>query len=161
MVFVVFIYEKSNYNVWFYHGCFWHCIIHDKCCLSWQAFDIYWCYTFEFIKAVSDTLLGIIKAAYYDKPLIFIWTTLSEDCAANCDGCFQMFPLFNANILLFIIVVLLVNLLLYIACNANKIIGFILAKPKQELVPRLWRRSWDWKVGQANLLSFALCRADD
>ena len=29
-------------------------------------------YMFEFIKAVSDTVLDMINAAYHDKPLIFI-----------------------------------------------------------------------------------------
>ena len=29
-------------------------------------------YTFEFMKAVSDTVLNMINAAYYDKPLIFL-----------------------------------------------------------------------------------------
>ena len=61
----------------------------DKCGLSRQAFDIYRVYvsgealllsssnvykllnTFEFIKAVSDTVLDMTNAAYYDKPLIF------------------------------------------------------------------------------------------
>ena len=31
--------------------------------------------TFEFIKAVSDTVLDMINAAYRDKPLIFIRAT--------------------------------------------------------------------------------------
>ena len=35
-------------------------------------------HTFEFIKAVSDTVLDIIKAAYYAKPLIFIRTMFRE-----------------------------------------------------------------------------------
>ena len=28
--------------VYVYKGYFWHCIWHDKCCLSWQAFDFIW-----------------------------------------------------------------------------------------------------------------------
>ena len=32
--------------------------------------------TFEFIKAVSDTVLDMINAAYYDKPLISTEATL-------------------------------------------------------------------------------------
>ena len=32
---------------------------------------------FKFIKAVSDTVLDMINAAYYDKPLIFI-TAVSD-----------------------------------------------------------------------------------
>ena len=43
-------------NVQDYQGCFWHCIRHDKWCLLWQAFNIYQGYTFESIKAVSDTV---------------------------------------------------------------------------------------------------------
>ena len=27
--------------VWIYQGCFWHYIWHEKCRLSWQAFDVY------------------------------------------------------------------------------------------------------------------------
>ena len=57
--------------VWVDQGCFWHCISHDKCCLLWQAFDIDQGYMLELIKAVSDTVLDTINAAYYDKPLIF------------------------------------------------------------------------------------------
>ena len=63
---------------WVYQGCFWHCIRHDKCCLLWQYFDIYWSYTFDFIKAVSDTVLDMINAAYYDKTLVFIGATFWE-----------------------------------------------------------------------------------
>ena len=51
---------------------FWHHIWHDKCCLSWQAFDIYLGYTFKFIKAVSDNVFDMINSVYHDKPLIFI-----------------------------------------------------------------------------------------
>ena len=42
-------------NLWFYRG-----------------------YTFEFIKAVSDTVLDMINAAYHDKPLILIRATFRE-----------------------------------------------------------------------------------
>ena len=70
----------QSYTIWVYQGCFWHCIRHDhQWCLLWKAFEIYqtslWYlsgYAFEFIKAVSDTILDMINAAYYDKPLIFI-----------------------------------------------------------------------------------------
>ena len=37
-----------------------------------KTFDIYQGYTFEFIKAVSGTVFGTIKAVYHEKPLIFI-----------------------------------------------------------------------------------------
>ena len=37
-----------------------------------QAFDFYWGCTFEFIKAVSDTVLYMINAVYHDNPLVFI-----------------------------------------------------------------------------------------
>ena len=52
--------------------------------LSWQAFDFYRGYVSgearllssgirsSFIKAVSDTVLDMINAAYHDKPLIFL-----------------------------------------------------------------------------------------
>ena len=36
------------------------------------SLDIYRSYTFEFIKAVSDTVLDMINAADYAKPLILI-----------------------------------------------------------------------------------------
>ena len=67
--------------IWVYQSCFWHCIRHDKCRLLWQALDIYRGYMFEFIEAVSDTVLDMINAVYYDKPLIFteaIWLNLSK-----------------------------------------------------------------------------------
>ena len=67
-----FSYFSTTEHVWVDQGCFWHCIRHDKCRLLWQAFDIYQGYTFRFIKAVSDTVLDMINAVYYDKPLIFI-----------------------------------------------------------------------------------------
>ena len=69
---------------------------HDKCCLSCQAFDFYRGFisgedrlpasgsehkllnTFEFIKAVSDTVWDMINAAYHAKPLIFIGATFRE-----------------------------------------------------------------------------------
>ena len=41
-------------------------VYHDK------PFDIYQGYTFEFIKAVSDSVLDMINSVYYDKPLVFI-----------------------------------------------------------------------------------------
>ena len=80
----------------FYQGCFWHCIRHNKWCLSWQAFDIYrGCVSgearlpssiseykllsaFEFIKAISDTGFDMINAVYHDKHLIFIRATFRE-----------------------------------------------------------------------------------
>ena len=65
----------SGLHLWVYQGCFWHSMRHDKCRLSWQAFDIYQGYTFEFIKAVSDTVWDMINAAYRDKPLIVIRAT--------------------------------------------------------------------------------------
>ena len=55
-------------------------IRHDKW-LLWQAFDIYWGYTFEFIKAVSGIVVAMSNAAYYDKPLIFIEATFQEKLA--------------------------------------------------------------------------------
>ena len=63
-----------------YQGCFWHSILHDKCGLSWQAFDIYLSpsseykllKTFKFIKAVSDIVFYMINVVYRDKPLILI-----------------------------------------------------------------------------------------
>ena len=61
----------SEFHAWVYQGCFWHCIWHDKCHLLWQAFDFDRGYTFKFIKAVSDSVLDMINAMYYDKPLIF------------------------------------------------------------------------------------------
>ena len=60
--------------VYVYQGCFWHCIWRDQCRLSWQAFDIYRGYTFEFIKAVSDDVFDMINAVYRDKPVIFMKT---------------------------------------------------------------------------------------
>ena len=78
-----------DWNVPVYQGCFWHCIRHDKCILRWQAVDIDQGYvsrearfpsssnedkllnTFEFIKAVSDTVFDMINAVYDDKTLIF------------------------------------------------------------------------------------------
>ena len=47
-------------------------IKYDEHGLSGIAFDIYHRYTFEFIKAVSDTVLDAINAVYHDKPLVFI-----------------------------------------------------------------------------------------
>ena len=77
------------------------CIRHNKCRLTWLAFDIYPGYvsgearlslsgseykllnTFEFIKAVSDTVLDMINTAYCDKPLIFIRATFREKLVSN------------------------------------------------------------------------------
>ena len=68
-------------NVYVYQCCYWHYIWHDKFRLWRQAFDFYQGYvsgescfpssssefkllnTFEFIKAVSDAVLGMINAA--------------------------------------------------------------------------------------------------
>ena len=33
---------------------------------------------FEFIKAVSETVLDMINAAYYDKPFVYIRATFQE-----------------------------------------------------------------------------------
>ena len=73
----------------------------DKCRLWWHAFDFYRGYvsgkarlpssgseykllnTFEFIKAAYDTVLGMINAAYYDKPFIFIWATFREKLVSH------------------------------------------------------------------------------
>ena len=63
--------------VWVYRGCFWHYNRRDKCRLSWQAFDIDQGYTFEFIEAVSDTIIDMINAVYHDKPLTLNLLTLS------------------------------------------------------------------------------------
>ena len=72
-----------------YQGCFWHCVWHDKCRLLWQSFDFYRGYTFEFIKAVSDTVLDMINAVYHDNPLIFTKavsdTILDTINAVHCD----------------------------------------------------------------------------
>ena len=62
----------SGRYVWVYQGCFWRCIWHDKCCLSWQTFDFYQGYTFVFIKAVSATVFHMIIAVYDDKPFWFL-----------------------------------------------------------------------------------------
>ena len=77
-------------NVQVYQGCFCHCIRPDKFRLLCQAVGIYQGYfsgearlpsssmeyellnTFEFIKAVSGTVLDMINLVYYDKPLMFI-----------------------------------------------------------------------------------------
>ena len=64
------IWYSSGLYVEVYQGCFWHCIRHNKCRLSWQVFDIHQGYTFKFIKALSDTVLDMIKTVYHDKPLI-------------------------------------------------------------------------------------------
>ena len=83
--------------VWVYQGCFWHYIRHAKCCLSWQAFDIYRGSTFEFIKVLSDTV-DMINAAYHDKPLIFTGATFREKhrlTKPKSDLC--MFPCSNSN----------------------------------------------------------------
>ena len=37
-----------------------------------SSFGIDQGYTFEFIKTVSSTVLDMMNAAYYDKPLVFI-----------------------------------------------------------------------------------------
>ena len=84
----------------FYQGCFWHCIRHNKWCLSWQAFDIYrGCVSgearlpssiseykllsaFEFIKAISDTVLHMMNA-YYNKSLIFIGAMFREKLVSH------------------------------------------------------------------------------
>ena len=73
----------SGLYVWVYQGSFWHCIRLDKCCLSWQAFDIDQGYTFEFLKAVSDILLDLINAVYHDKPLIFIRAAFREKLVSH------------------------------------------------------------------------------
>ena len=39
--------------------------------------------TFEFIKAVPDILLGILNAAYYAKPLIFIGVKFREKVVSH------------------------------------------------------------------------------
>ena len=38
---------------------------------------------FKFIKAVSDTVLDMTKAAHYDKPLIFIGATFREKLVSH------------------------------------------------------------------------------
>ena len=70
-------------NVQVYQGCFWHCIWHDECRLSWQTFDIDQGYAFEFIKVVSDIVLDMINAAYHGKPLIFIGTTFRKKLVSH------------------------------------------------------------------------------
>ena len=42
--------------------------------------------TFEFIKAISDTVFDMINAVYRDKPLIFIWlyVWVNQDCFWHC-----------------------------------------------------------------------------
>ena len=44
-----------------------------ECHLLCQVFDIYQGYTFEFIKALSDTVFDVVNPVYYDKPLILIY----------------------------------------------------------------------------------------
>ena len=86
---------------WAFQGCFWHCIWHDKCRLLWQAFDIHQGYvsggaclpssgsecillnTFDFIKAVSDTVFDMINVVYYDKPLIFTRAMFREKLVSH------------------------------------------------------------------------------
>ena len=43
--------------------------------------------TFEFIKAVSDTVLDMINAAYYAKHLIFIGATFREKLVSHHQAC--------------------------------------------------------------------------
>ena len=51
---------------------------------------------FEFIKAVSDSLLGMINAVYHDKPSIFIGATFHEKLVSHhgavnqADSCLHM-----------------------------------------------------------------------
>ena len=47
-------------------------VYHDK------PFGIHQSYTFEFIKAVSDTVLDMINTTYHEKPLVFIGATFRE-----------------------------------------------------------------------------------
>ena len=49
-----------------------------EACLPPSGSDYKLLNTFEFIKAVSDTVLDKINAAYYDKPLIFTLATFKE-----------------------------------------------------------------------------------
>ena len=95
-------YDNVMTSLWYsstlrFRSCFWNWIGNGKCRSLWQAFDIDRCYVsrqpcfpssgneykllsaFEFIKAVSETGLNMINAAYYEKPLIFIDATFREE----------------------------------------------------------------------------------
>ena len=57
--------------------------LYGESCLPSAGSEYKLLHTFEFIKAASDTVLDMINAAYYDKPLIFIGATFQKNLVSH------------------------------------------------------------------------------